>query len=182
MARLSLMELDADRMKSRILILEEDQSVRVSLTKLLTLKDFDVLQAEDQLEAIRLFKGNPVDLVILDVQIREDGGWATFERLKELNPSVPGIAITAEFDQWKHAVKAGVEALIEKPLDVPVFLGFVQDLLIESRKRMERPSRDEKRCRYVPAYRQSPLGKGGHLRFPSARCHDELHLQLPAVE
>ena len=95
----------------------------------------------------------PVDLVVLDLNLEQEDGWAVFEAMKELNPFVPTVVTTTEFDQREQAIAAGAEALIEKPMDVPVFLGIVEELLAESsEKRLERVCGDDDYCRYVAGY------------------------------
>jgi DNA-binding response OmpR family regulator len=112
-----------------------------------------VLQASNGTDAIDIFRSCPTDLVVLDVNLQEENGWTVFETMKELNPYVPTVVITAEYDQRGNAVVAGAEALIEKPMDVSVFLGIVRDLLTESsEQRLERICGNDEYCRYVAGY------------------------------
>ena len=59
-------------------------------------------------------------------------GWDTFERLTASNPLLPIIIITARSNQLFTALGAGVGALLEKPLDIPMLLRTVDELLAES--------------------------------------------------
>ena len=140
-------------MKPKILILDDDNSVRASLVKVLERENYEVLQAKNAAQAINTFRSSPVDLVVLNVGLEDENGWSVFEKMKELNPFVPTIVITAEFDQREHAIAAGAEALMEKPMDVPAFLGIVRDLLDEtSAKRLERVCGDDEYCRFIAGY------------------------------
>ena len=140
-------------MKPKILMLDDDRSVCASLVKVLEMENYDVLEASTGADAIDIFRSCPVDLVVLDVNLEEEDGWAVFEAMKELNPFVPTVITTTEFDQREKAIAAGAEALIEKPMDVPVFLRIVQDLLNESsEQRLERVCGDDDYCRYVAGY------------------------------
>jgi len=140
-------------MKPTLLVVDDDHSVRKSLIKLLEMEDFEVLSARDAEEAIALFSCSSVDLVVLDVNLGEESGWKVFERMKELNPFIPTMVITAEFDQRAIAIAAGAEALIEKPMDVPAFLRIVRDLLAETNKeRLARVCGDDEYCRFVAGY------------------------------
>ena len=140
-------------MKPKILVLDDDHSVRASLVKVLEMEDYEVLQASNGTAAIDIFRSCAVDLVVLDVNLEEEDGWSVFEAMKELNPLVPTVVTTTQFDQRENAIAAGAEALIEKPMDVPVFLGIVQDLLTESsEQRLERVCGDDEYCRYVAGY------------------------------
>jgi CheY-like chemotaxis protein len=140
-------------MKPKILVLDDDRSVRASLVKVLEMENYDVLEASSGVDAVDIFRSCPVDLVVLNVNLEEDDGWTVFEAMKELNPFVPTVITTTEFDQREKAIAAGAEALIEKPMDVLVFLRIVQDLLNESsEQRLERVCGDENYCRYVAGY------------------------------
>src|ERR1051325_7216131 len=119
-------------MKPKILVLDDDQSVRASLVKVLEMENYEVLEASTGADAIDIFRSCSVDLVVLDVNLEKDDGWAVFEAMKELNPFVPTVITTREFDQRKRGIGTGGEALIEKPMGVPVFLRIVQELLNES--------------------------------------------------
>ena len=136
--------------KPKLLVVDDDHSVRESLKKLLETEHYDVHPARDGGEALDYFRSSPIDLVVLDLNLGTDDGWKVFHTMAELNPFVPTVIITAEFDQRERAVAAGVEALIEKPIDVPIFLKIISDLLAEtSEQRLERVCGNDEYCRYV---------------------------------
>jgi DNA-binding NtrC family response regulator len=167
-----------NQMKPKLLLVDDDDSVRDSLTKLLAKENLDVLPARDAAEALELFRSNAVSLIVLDVNLRPDGGWKVFERMTEINPFVPTVIITAEFDQRDRAVRAGVEALIEKPIDVPIFLKTIRDLLTEtSEQHLERVCGDDAYCRYVARKYATLL----HLHEERHSAPLELSLSLQAV-
>jgi DNA-binding NtrC family response regulator len=137
-------------MKRTILIIDDDASVRNSLAKLLEGEGYRVLPACNSAEALKWFGSEDIHLVVMDVNLGEENGWETFERMNTMNGFVPTIIATAEFGQHDRAVAAGVEALIEKPMDVPLFLEIVEDLLAHDRKgKRKRDRGDESYCRYV---------------------------------
>src|SRR5688572_18915400 len=140
-------------MKPKILVLDDDRSVRGSLVKVLEMEEYEVLQPSNGSAAIEMFRSGPIDLVVLDVDLEDENGWAVFEAMKDLNPFVPTVVTTRESDQREKAIAAGAESLIEKPMDVPIFLQIVQDLLTESsEQRLERVCGDDDYCRYVAGY------------------------------
>jgi len=137
-------------MKPQLLIIDDDPSVLESLRKLLVSEGYDVLAARDGTEALAQFKSGPIDLVVLDLNLGTEDGWEVFGRMTHLNPFVPTVVITAEPGQKDRAIEAGVEALIEKPIEVPLFLQILRDLLTEqSPQRRERICGSEDYCRYV---------------------------------
>ena len=161
-------------MKPKLLVVDNDRSVRESLGKLLEAEHYDVHPAQDGVDALDYFKSHSTDLVVLDLNLGADDGWKVFHAMAELNPFVPTVIITAEYDQRERAVAAGVEALIEKPIDVPVFLKIISDLLAEtSEQRLERVCGNEEYCRYVarhyePFLRLLKERHSAHLKFSTA--------------
>ena len=59
-------------------------------------------------------------------------GWATMDRLLEVNPSLPVLIVTGQPNQDELAEAAGVSALVEKPIDVPALLQLIHKLLRET--------------------------------------------------
>jgi len=90
-------------MKPALLIVDDDRSVRESLKRLLEGEQFQVHAAGDAAEAMELYSSRAIDLVILDINLGKDDGWALFERMAVRKPSVPAIVVTAEWG----AVRAG---------------------------------------------------------------------------
>jgi len=135
-------------MKPKLLVVDDDDSVRESLRKLLEAEHYDVYPARDGVDALYYFKSNSPDLVVLDLNLGTDDGWKVFHTMTELNPFVPTVIITAEFDQRERAVSAGVDALIEKPIDVSDFLKIISNLLAEPpEQRLVRVFGDDENCR-----------------------------------
>lgn len=137
-------------MKHTILIVEDQRAVAESLSKLLQANQFTVFVAVDGAEATRHFRDQPIDLVVLDINLGHDNGWEVREVLEEIKPRVPTIVITAEFGQHDQAIRAGAEALIEKPIDVVSFLGLIEVLLAETATAGEESFyRRPKSCHYI---------------------------------
>lgn len=137
-------------MKHKILVVDDDRPVLESLTKLLKAEHYDVYPARDGIEAIDCFNSKRFDLVVLDINLGADNGWKVFETMTATNPFVPTIVITAEWGQREKAVTLGVEGLIEKPIDVPVFLKMIRELLAETTEaKLKRICGNDAYCRYI---------------------------------
>lgn len=137
-------------MKPKILVVDDDRSVLDSLTKLLETEHYEVYPARDAVEAMECFSSTAVDLVVLDINLGADDGWKVFETMTATNPFVPTIVITAEWGQREKAVTLGVEGLIEKPIDVPVFLKMIREFLAETTEaKLKRICGNDAYCRYI---------------------------------
>jgi CheY-like chemotaxis protein len=117
--------------KNRILVVDDDASVREVLTRVLVDEGYSVWAAVDGTAALEIAAATKIDLVLLDLNMPGKSGWDTFERLTAENPMLAVIIITARSNQLFTALGAGVGALLEKPLDFPKLLQTISRLLAE---------------------------------------------------
>ena len=118
-------------MTKKILLVDDERSIRESLSKILRVENYDVLLAENGQEAMEMHRAEIIDLLVLDLNMPVQNGWATLEWLAEVHPLLPVIIITGRCNQRALAETAGADALMEKPLDVPLLLQTVRELLNE---------------------------------------------------
>jgi CheY-like chemotaxis protein len=123
--------LDHSNMKGKILLADDDPEILASLSAALSSEGYEVITANNGREACKYFAKHKVDLVLLDLKMPVRDGWAAFERLTTTNPLLPIIIITARPDQYPLAVAAGVAAFMEKPLDLPLLMRAIDELLVE---------------------------------------------------
>jgi CheY-like chemotaxis protein len=139
-------------MNVKILLVDDDEEVLAALDGALASEGYEVIVAKNGREAIERFHQGHVDIVLLDLNMPIKGGWETFERLATIHPLLPVIVITARPDQYPLAVAAGVGALMEKPLDVPLLLHAIEDLLAAPvEKRLFRLTHKRPITRYLRA-------------------------------
>jgi DNA-binding response OmpR family regulator len=115
----------------RILLVDDDASVRNSLSEVLIMEGFAVSPAANGKEALAILEKTHIDLVMLDLNMPQMNGWDTFERLSDNWPLIPIILITARPNQLFLAAAAGAGALLEKPVDIPILLRAIRTLLDE---------------------------------------------------
>lgn len=116
----------------RILLVDDDSTVRESLNDVLVSEGYVVILAENGQQALDLVSKSSVDLVLLDLNMPVKSGWDTFEQLTREHPLIPIIIATARPNQLFTAVNAGVGALLEKPMDIPTLLRTMEKLLSET--------------------------------------------------
>src|SRR5258708_5951820 len=85
-----------------ILLIEGDVMVSQALGQALTVENYRVVTARNQQEALREFSqqpfDQPFDLVLLDLNPRNENAWETVERLTALQPDLPVIAMTGRLE------------------------------------------------------------------------------------
>jgi two-component system OmpR family response regulator len=118
--------------RSRILVVDDDASVREMLTRVLIGEGYLVWSLADGAGALELAAVQKIDLVLLDLNLPEKSGWHLFQRFISQNPLLTVIIITARSNQLFTALGAGVAALLEKPFNFPNLLQTIGRLLAES--------------------------------------------------
>jgi CheY-like chemotaxis protein len=137
-------------MKGNILLADDDPEILASLSAALSSEGYEVITANNGREACNHFAKHQVDLALLDLKMPVRDGWAAFERLTNTNPLVPIIIITARPDQYPLAVAAGVAAFMEKPLDLPLLMRAIDELVVEPvEKRLSRLAGRRPIARYL---------------------------------
>ncbi|MGQ0733433.1 MAG: sigma-54-dependent transcriptional regulator [Acidobacteriota bacterium] len=127
----------------RVLIVDDEQSMREWMRILFQRDGFDVLVAEDGQAARELIAREFVDVVLTDIRMPRMDGLALMGSVRELAPDVVVCMMTAHFtrdsDEWHRAREAGAAALFEKPFrDVNLMTLQVRQLIDARRVRHER--------------------------------------------
>lgn len=108
-------------MKSRILIVEDNQPNRELLSDWLEVEGFEVLSAENLAQSFAALESSEVDAVLLDVQLGTDDGLtiATWMRNQPALRNIPVIAVTAHAMLTDHqrVLNAGCNGCVSKPID-----------------------------------------------------------------
>ncbi len=120
----------ANERSTSILVVDDNPVTRVLCSRVLAREGYEVMLAEDGIEALRLVKENPADLVLLDVMMPGLDGFDVLEALRKIYPSdrLRILMVTAK-DQSEDVVKAfklGADDYITKPLDVPVMVARIR--------------------------------------------------------
>ena len=121
--------IHAETRPAKILVVDDESSMRELLSLLLENEGYQVLLASSGEEAIEVFRGesDEVDLVIQDLKMPGMHGTQLLAWLKQRAPDVPVVVITA-FSTWDNAVDAmrlGAYDYIRKPFDTDTIRSVV---------------------------------------------------------
>jgi DNA-binding NtrC family response regulator len=104
----------------RILVIDDDQSIRRSLELHLSEEGHSAFTAGDGAEGLEKALSEPVDLVLLDLRLPALDGFEVLRRIRERKPRLPVVVITA-YDDMQTAIEAirlGAADHLGKPLDL----------------------------------------------------------------
>lgn len=107
-------------MKPHVLIVEDVENQRESLSDILCEEGYNVFTAADGVSALRTIGEQLIDVAIVDIKLPDISGEKLISRLKEINPDIETIIITgfASIETAIGAVEAGVSSYLTKPLDM----------------------------------------------------------------
>lgn len=120
----------------RILIIDDDEQIRIILKQLMEWAGFDVIAAENGKVAMELQRKTPADLVITDLIMPEQEGLETISRLKKDFKGIKIIAISGggrigPEAYLPAALELGADRVFAKPFDIKSVLTAVNELLKE---------------------------------------------------
>jgi len=107
-----------ERKKGKLLLVDDDNQLRLATKGNLQLQGWDVETAVDGIDALGKLETNKFDVALLDVNMPRLDGIGTLEKIKEKSPETTCIMLTA-FSDVSDAVKAiklGAFDYLEKPV------------------------------------------------------------------
>jgi CheY-like chemotaxis protein len=117
----------------RILLVEDDESVRLLVRAVLSYRGYEVTEACDGEDGVKLFRQRgPFDLVILDQAMPKLGGRAALEQIRAVDAGVRTLGLSGlppERDQSPQAAAQGFDAQLSKPFDNTELVVVVRQLL-----------------------------------------------------
>ena len=122
-------------MKDTILVVEDEYDIRELLKEFLTETGYDVVTAEDGLDALEKFKSFNYNLIILDIMLPKIDGYVLCEIIRK-ESNVPIIMLTA-LDSEENQLKGfdlNIDDYITKPFSMKVFLKRVEAVLRREKK------------------------------------------------
>jgi DNA-binding NtrC family response regulator len=104
----------------RILLVDDEESLRMTLAANLELDGHSVFEAGDGRVAIDVLGRNQIDLVLSDIRMPNLGGIALLQFVKKNHPDVPVVLMTAYAveEQVETAISEGVFTVLRKPFDL----------------------------------------------------------------
>ena len=117
-------------MKINILIVEDEKEIREGVSEYLSEVGYNVISAEDGIQALELFKNSKIDLVILDIMLPKANGFVVLNKIRQ-ESNVPVIMLTAMSDDYTQIMSFDEKAddYITKPFSIIVLHKRIEALL-----------------------------------------------------
>ena len=115
----------------KILVVDDDASIRGLITDVLEAEGYEVACAEDGFAGLKLIEQSRPDCVVLDVMMPGIDGHAVLNRIRaQGGPALPVVMLTAAADDTQawQAWTEGVDYFLAKPFDANELLRFLDNL------------------------------------------------------
>jgi DNA-binding NtrC family response regulator len=105
----------------RILVVDDEPAVRFGLRDFLETHGYEVHEAESCRQALEVFAAVNPDAALIDYRLGDGDALTLLPRLREIDPNVPLIVLTAygSIDLAVRAIKEGAEQFLTKPIELP---------------------------------------------------------------
>ena len=125
-------------MTMKILIAEDDATIREGICAYLSEFNYETIEACDGRDALSKFESNKIDLVILDVQIPFINGLDVLRKIREKS-NLPVLILTAFSDEeFKITAFSNLaDGYIEKPFSLPVLKARIDALITKNYEKFE---------------------------------------------
>ena len=129
--------------KPRILLVDDEKRFRETSKRLLSLRGFEVMDAENGNAGLEILSKNSIDLIILDLRMPVMGGEDFLAAMRPTHPDVPVIVITGHgtLDTAVECMKKGAYDFITKPFEMDL-------LLLTIARALEKRNLEEEKKRY----------------------------------
>ena len=119
---------------SKILVIDDERSIRNTLKDILEYEKYEVELAEDGNKGLEKVKGAEFDIILCDIKMPGIDGIEVLEKLGEMTPDTPVVMISGHgnIDTAVESIKKGAYDYIEKPLDLNRLLITIRNAMDKS--------------------------------------------------
>ncbi len=132
-------------MRRRLLLVEDDPTLRQALTFNLAREGYDVAAASDGEAALEAARNERLDLILLDVMLPGMSGVEVLRALRRDGVATPVIILSAKGDEIDRVVglKIGADDYVTKPFSRPELLARIEAVLRRHRRDASEPEHHE---------------------------------------
>ena len=124
-----------------VLVVDDEDGVRDLIVDALSMVSIKTITANHGMQALNLIRENPIDLVVLDVNMPVMDGFAVLEKLRSSGNSVPVIILTARLDREdiKKGFNLGADDFVRKPFGIEELTLRINAVLKRSTTQLAEP-------------------------------------------
>lgn len=174
-------------MKPQVLLIEDDDAMRISLAQTMDLEGITVVSANGLAQARRAIRGNFAGVILSDIRMPVDDGFAVLKHVRSVDPELPVIMLTGEADvpMALRAMKNGAYDFLEKPCPSDQLLSVLdrairyRDVVLQKRKLEYKVTRSDPAAQNFPGDTKPSKDLRSNLRQLAAQ---ERHVYITGAQ
>lgn len=126
-------------MKKRILVVDDEISIRMGIREFAEYQGYDVTGAVNGREALELCRQQDFDLIIMDIMMPEMDGYEAYRRIREIK-DIPALMLSAKGEEYDklQGFEAGIDDYVVKPFSIKELMARVNVILMRHEPREEK--------------------------------------------
>ena len=115
----------------KLLVVDDEMKIREVIKEYAEFNGYEVAEAEDGMQAVRLCKDNDYDLIILDIMMPKLDGFSTCKEIKKFKPDIPVIMLSARGEEYDKlfGFELGIDDYVVKPFSPKELMARVNAVL-----------------------------------------------------
>jgi two-component system, OmpR family, response regulator ResD len=130
-------------MMARILIVDDEQKIRLMIRKYAEFEGYEVSEAADGLTAVRMCRERDFDAIVMDVMMPELDGFSACREIFKTR-RIPVLMLSARGEEYDkiHGFELGIDDYVVKPFSPKELMLRINVLITRHKKSIEQPERD----------------------------------------
>lgn len=119
----------------KILIVDDEPLIREVIKEYCTLENYEVLEAENGIEALEKIKTNDIDIIVLDIMMPKLDGFSTLKEIKQIK-NIPVILLSARKEEFDKLMgfDLGSDDYMTKPFSPKELIARIKAILKRTNK------------------------------------------------
>lgn len=127
----------------RILVVDDEEKIRKIIRKYGEFEGYEIVEAQDGMQAVELCRKEDFDVIILDVMMPELDGFSTCKEIRKVK-DIPVIMLSARGEEYDkiHGFELGIDDYVVKPFSPRELLMRVKVVISRNKKNQSEEERD----------------------------------------
>lgn len=127
----------------KILVVDDEEKIRAIIRKYGEFEGYEITEAKDGMEAIRICKAQDFDVIILDIMMPELDGFSTCKEIRKTK-DIPVIMLSARGEEYDriHGFELGIDDYVVKPFSPKELMMRVKVVINRNKSKEEKGKRD----------------------------------------
>ena len=123
----------------RILVVDDEEKIRAIIRKYGEFEGYDITEAKDGMEAVKLCREQDCDVIILDIMMPELDGFSTCREIRKTK-NIPVIMLSARGEEYDkiHGFELGIDDYVVKPFSIKELMARVKVILMRHEPKEEK--------------------------------------------